>query len=350
MKIAKRIALSGLSCLPLAALLASQPALAETTLYLGMNGGTMERLYADHVLPAFEKANNVKVVIVPGTSSDILAKVQASKDNPQMHLIFLDDGIMYRAISMGLCDTLQPSAALAELPPQARIKDQAAAVSLGVTGLAYNTRMFKEKGWSAPTSWMDLADKRFKDKVVFQSLASSTFGLHGFLMFNRIQGGTESDVEPGFKAWPKTIGPNVLEYIASSAKISEMVQTDEAALFPLTPTQVTALKIKGVPVEYAQPKEGAVVLNVAECAIAKNNQPELTQKLAAYLLTAEAQAPALELGDQIPSNPNTPTTDKTHDQVQAMKKYLETAVTIDWDQVNQIRTEWNARWSRSIER
>ncbi|MBX8547702.1 ABC transporter substrate-binding protein [Pseudomonas cichorii] len=350
MKIAKRIALSGLSCLPLAALLASQPALAETTLYLGMNGGTMERLYADHVLPAFEKANNVKVAIVPGTSSDILAKVQASKDNPQMHLIFLDDGIMYRAISMGLCDTLQPSAALTELPPQARIKDQAAAVSLGVTGLAYNTRMFKEKGWSAPTSWMDLADKRFKDKVVFQSLASSTFGLHGFLMFNRIQGGTESDVEPGFKAWPKTIGPNVLEYIASSAKISEMVQTDEAALFPLTPTQVTALKIKGVPVEYAQPKEGAVVLNVAECAIAKNNQPELTQKLAAYLLTAEAQAPALELGDQIPSNPNTPTTDKTHDQVQAMKKYLETAVTIDWDQVNQIRPEWNARWSRSIER
>ncbi|RMR58741.1 Extracellular solute-binding protein [Pseudomonas cichorii] len=350
MKIAKRIALSGLSCLPFTALLASQPALAETTLYLGMNGGTMERLYADHVLPAFEKANNVKVVIVPGTSSDILAKVQASKDNPQMHLIFLDDGIMYRAISMGLCDTLQPSAALAELPPQARIKDQAAAVSLGVTGLAYNTRMFKEKGWSAPASWMDLADKRFKDKVVFQSLASSTFGLHGFLMFNRIQGGTESNVEPGFKAWPKTIGPNVLEYIASSAKISEMVQTDEAALFPLTPTQVTALKIKGVPVEYAQPREGAVVLNVAECAIAKNNQPQLTQKLAAYLLTAEAQAPALELGDQIPSNPNTPTTDKTRDQVQAMKKYLETAVTIDWDQVNQIRPEWNARWSRSIER
>ncbi|RMO14718.1 Spermidine/putrescine-binding periplasmic protein [Pseudomonas cichorii] len=350
MKIAKRIALSGLSCLPLAALLASSAVQAETTLYLGMNGGTMERLYADHVLPAFEKANNVKVVIVPGTSSDILAKVQASKDNPQMHLMFLDDGIMYRAISMGLCDPLQPSAPLAELPPQARIKDQAAAVSLGVTGLAYNTRMFKEKGWSAPTSWMDLADRRFKDKVVFQSLASSTFGLHGFLMFNRIQGGNESNVEPGFKAWPKTIGPNVLEYIASSAKISEMVQTDEAALFPLTPTQVTALKIKGVPVEYAQPREGAVVLNFAECAIAKNNQPELTQKLAAFLLTPEAQAPALELGDQIPSNPNTPTTDKTRDQVQAMKKYLETAVTIDWDQVNQIRPEWNARWSRSIER
>ena len=323
-----------LSCLSLATLACT--AQAAPTLYLGMNGGTMERVYADKVLPAFEKANNVKVVIVPGTSSDILAKVQANKDNPQMHVMFLDDGIMYRAISMGLCDKLTPNPTLEQIPAKAKIKDQAVAVTLGVTGLGYNAKMFKEKGWAAPTSWMDLADPRFKDKVVFQSLASSTFGLHGFLMFNRIQGGDETNVEPGFKAWPSTIGPNVLEYIASSAKISEMVQTDEAAIFPLTPTQVTTQKLLGIPMEYAQPKEGAVVLNVAECVIARNDQPELAQKLAAFLL--------------IPSNPTTPTTDKTRGRVEAMQGYLQSAISIDWDQVNQARPEWNARWSRSIER
>ena len=344
----KRTALLGISCL--GALLAATQAQAEPTLYLGMNGGTMERLYADKVLPVFEKANNVKVVIVPGTSADILAKVQASKGNPQMHVMFLDDGIMYRAIAMGLCDKLEDSPTLAQIPAKGRIKEQAVAVSLGVTGLAYNTRLFKEKGWNAPTSWMDMADPRFKDKLVFQSMASSTFGLHGFLMFNRIQGGSETDVEPGFKAWPNSVGRNVLEYIPSSAKISEMLQTDEAAMFPLTPTQVTALKLKGMPVEYAQPKEGAVVLNVAECAIANNTQPELAQKLAAFLLTPEAQAAALEDGDQIPSNPNTPTTDKTRGQVEAMKQYLTTAIAIDWDQVNEQRPAWNARWNRSIER
>ena len=76
----------------------------------------------------------------------------------------------------------------------------------------------------------------------------------------------------------------------------------------------------------------------------------LAQKLAQFLLTAEAQAPALELGDQIPSNPTTPTTDKTRARVEAMNSYLQTAISIDWDQVNQARPEWNARWSRSIER
>ena len=53
-----------------------------------------------------------------------------------------------------------------------------------MTGLGYNTRLFKEKGWAAPTSWMDLADPKFKGKVVFQSASGSTFGLHGFLMFS----------------------------------------------------------------------------------------------------------------------------------------------------------------------
>ena len=44
---------------------------AETkTLYVGMNGGNLERTYTQGVFPDFEKANNVKVVVVPGTSSD----------------------------------------------------------------------------------------------------------------------------------------------------------------------------------------------------------------------------------------------------------------------------------------
>jgi putative spermidine/putrescine transport system substrate-binding protein len=198
---------------------------------------------------------------------------------------------------------MKPSAALNEVFPTARFKgDMATGVTMGMTGLAYNKKMFAEKGWAAPTSWMDLADPKFKGKVVFQSLSSSTFGLHGSLMFNRIKGGTEKNVEPGFNAWTTSIGPNVLEYIPSSAKLSEMVQNGEAAIFPLTPTSVAVQKAKGIPMEYAQPKEGSVLLMVAECVTANNDNPALAQKLAEFLLTPQAQAAALEFGNQIPSN------------------------------------------------
>lgn len=340
------------TALAIAAACAATAALAQSkTLYIGMNGGTMEKTYTEHVFGPFEKANGVKVVVVPGTSSDILAKVQATKDRPQLHVMFLDDGIMYRAIGMGLCEKMQPSPLLNDLYPTARFKgDMAAGVNVGMTGLAYNTKLFAEKGWAPPTSWMDLADPKYKGKIVFQSLPSSTFGLHGFLQFNRIQGGTDKNVEPGFNAWGKTIGPNVLEYIPSSAKIAEMVQTGEAAMFPLTPTAVGVLKSKGLPVEYVQPKEGSAVLTVGECVIAGNSEPALAQKLAQYLLTPEAQALALQYGDQVPSNPKAKATGEAAAIVAKMTEYMKTARTVDWDAINENRPAWNARWNKTVER
>ena len=335
-----------------AALAAGGAASAQTkTLYIGMNGGTMEKAYTQYVFPAFEKLYGAKVVVVPGTSSDILAKAQANKDRPQMHVMFLDDGIMVRAIGMGLCQKQRPNPSLAEIYPAARFKDDmASGVSLGMTGLAYNAKMFKEKGWAPPTSWMDLADPKYKGKVVFQSMSSSSFGLHGFLMFNRVQGGNDKNVEPGFKAWPTTVGPNVLEYIPSSAKLSEMVQTGEAAIFPLTPTAVAALKTKGIPVEYAPPKEGAVVLMVGQCVIANNSEPELSQKLAEFLLSPLAQANVLQYGAQIPTNPKAPAVGDGVQQVADINKWMKTAVTIDWNSINANRPAWNARWNKTIEK
>ena len=327
-------------------------ALAQTkTLYIGMNGGTMEKSYVEHVFPAFEKANNVKVVVVPGTSSEVLAKVQASKERPPMHVMFLDDGVMYRAIGLGLCQKMRPSTALSELYPVARMKgDMATGISLGMTGLAYNKKMFTEKGWAAPTSWMDLADPKLKGKVVVQSLSSSTFGLHAFMMFNRIQGGDDRNVEPGFKAWGSTIGPNVLEYIPNSAKISEMVQTGDAALFPLTHTQVEVLKGKGIPVEYAQPKEGSVVLITAQCVVANTPDVDLAQKLAEHLLSAEAQAQLLQHASQLPTNSKTVAPASSAAMLTQIAGYMRSAVAVDWDSVNENRPKWNERWNKTVEK
>jgi putative spermidine/putrescine transport system substrate-binding protein len=328
------------------------PAQDTKTLYIGMNGGDMERSYTQYVFPAFEKIHGVKVVVVPGTSSDILAKVQASKEKPPVQVMFLDDGVMARAIKMGLCTKLTDSPVLKDLYPAARMTgDMAAGVNVGMTGLAYNKKMFDEKKWPAPTSWMDLADPKFKGKVVFQSMPASTFGLHGFLMFNRIEGGKDNNVEPGFAKWPTTIGPNVLEYIPSSAKLSEMVQTGEAAIFPLTPTAVATQQARGVPMAYAQPKEGSVLLMVAECVTANNGNPALAQKLAEFLLTPQAQAAALEFGNQIPSNLKTQTSNPAAQAtVDKFKGYMKTVITLDWDAINTARPAWNARWNKTIER
>ena len=150
MKLSRKVVM----CAAALALGASSAAWSQSkTLYIGMNGGPMEKAYTSQVFPEFEKANNVKVVVVPGTSSDVLAKLLANRNSPQMHVVFLDDGVMARAISMGVCQKLDDSPVLKELMPSARVKDDmGAGVQLGMTGIGYNTKLFKEKGWAAPTS------------------------------------------------------------------------------------------------------------------------------------------------------------------------------------------------------
>jgi len=348
MKLSKKVVM----CAAALALGASSAAWSQSkTLYIGMNGGPMEKAYTSQVFPEFEKANNVKVVVVPGTSSDVLAKLLANRNSPQMHVVFLDDGVMARAISMGVCQKLDDSPVLKELYPFARVKDDmGAGVQLGMTGIGYNTKIFKEKGWAAPTSWTDFADPKFKGKVVFQSASSSTFGLHGFLALNRIWGGSETNVEPGFTKWASTVGPNVVEYIPNSAKLSEMIQTGEAAIFPLTPTAVSDLQDKNIPVAYVAPKEGAVQLLVDLCVVKNSPDNAQAQKLAQYLLSARGQTLAAAAGAYIPTNPQATVPASMQKRLGKIDDLVKDIKTVDWDAINQRRAQWDQRWNRQIER
>lgn len=320
------------------------------TIYVGMNGGPMEKAYTSGVFPDFEKANNVKVVVVPGTSSDVLAKLLANRNSPQMHVAFLDDGVMARAVSMGVCEKLDDTPELRQLYPFARMKgDVGAGVQLGMTGIGYNTKVFSEKGWAPPTSWMDFADPKYKGKVVFQSASSSTFGLHGFLAINRILGGSDSNVEPAFTKWGSTVGPNVVEYIPNSAKLSEMIQTGEAAIFPLTPTAVGDLKAKGLPVAYASPKEGAVLLLVDLCVVKNNPDPQLAQKLAQFLLSAPSQTKAAETSRQIPTNQQVVMPAEMQKSLGDLNQLVKKVTVVDWDVINAHRAQWDQRWNQQIE-
>ena len=95
----------------IAAGLVSSTAIAqERTLYMGAYGGSTEKLMMETILPAWEDANNAKVVYVPGNSTKTLAKLQAQKGSQELDVVFLDDGPMYRAVSLGFCDTIEDAA------------------------------------------------------------------------------------------------------------------------------------------------------------------------------------------------------------------------------------------------
>ena len=132
----------------------------EKNFYVAGYGGSFEQTMRKEIIPAFEKKHGVKVEYVAGNSTDTLAKLQAQKANQQIDVAIVDDGPMYQAINLGFCAPIRglPEADIYE---SARYKDnKAVGIGLVGTGIMYNTKYFKEKGWAPPTSWNDLKDPK----------------------------------------------------------------------------------------------------------------------------------------------------------------------------------------------
>lgn len=333
----------------LAGILAAAQAHAETTLYVGAFGGSFEQLLREKIIPPFEKANNVKVVVVPGDSTTTMARLQAQKGKQSLDVVFLDDGPMYQAIQLGFCDTLTDAPVYQNLFDVARFKsNKAVTIGLNATGLVYNERVFAAKGWAPPTSWHDLADPRYKGKIVFPTI-SNGYGLQTLIELARLNGGGEKNMQPGFDMVKTTIAPNVLSFDPSPGKISQLFQTDSIALAAWGDGRTQALRNQGVPVKFVAPKEGAVVLGVSMCPVKHDAPNDLAQKFVQFSLSPEAQAIYAEGENVAPVNKSTELSPAVAARVSTPAAVAK-MVRVDWDVVNDKRAVWTQQWNREVER
>lgn len=330
--------------------LAAVPSVAsaeQQTLYVAGYGGLFEKTIRDEVIPAFEKENGVKVQYVAGNSTDTLARLQAQKGNQQIDVAIVDDGPMYQALQLGFCGKLD--GLQADLYDAARIKDdRAVAIGIVATGLMYNTKVFAEKGWAPPTSWNDLKDPKYQKQVVIPPI-NNTYGLEALIMLAKMNGGSEANVDAGFRIFRNDINPNVLAYEPSPGKMTELFQSGQAVIAVWGTGRVQSFANTGFPVDFVYPKEGAATLLTTACPVAKPNASPLASSFIKLLLDPKIQllmlkdygdSPVLksvvvppELGRMAPIGER------------AAKLYAP-----DWTVINDKREEWTRRWNREVER
>lgn len=270
----------------ISAIALSSAAQAKETLYFAAYGGSTEKLFKEVLLPPFEKKHNVDVQYVAGNSTTTLARLQAQKNKPEIDVALIDEGPVFQAISMGLCDTIDAKT-YEQTYDLARLDDDKA-IGLGIiaTGLAYNTEYFEKMGWDAPNSWTDLEDPKFKKKLSVPPI-SNGYGLISLVMEARVHGGGEKNIDPGFDVFQNVIADNVLNFEPSSGKMSELFQNGEIALSVWGSGRVKSLADTGFPVKFAYPKEGAAALMVTACPVVGSDLPELSQELVRYLVSEE---------------------------------------------------------------
>ena len=328
--------------------LLSASAFAQQTLTVAGYGGSFEQTMRKEVIPDFEKAHKVKVEYVAGNSTDTLAKLQAQKANQVIDVAIVDDGPMYQAIQLGFCGKIAGLPA-EDLYTTARFKDdKAVAIGLVATGLMYNTKVFKEKGWAAPTSWNDLKDSKYKKTIVIPPI-NNTYGLYTLMMFARLNGGGEKDIEPGFKVMKTDVNPNVLAYEPSPGKMTELFESGQGLLAVWGSGRVQSFANTGFPVDFVYPKEGAVTLLASACPIAKANASPLASQFIEAMLQPKLQLILLKDYGYGPVNKKV----EVPPELAKMAPVGERAAKLinpDWDTINAHRDEWTKRWNREVER
>ena len=331
--------------------LAALPAMAQqpTTLYVGSYGGSTEKVFKEKLIPAFEAKNGAKVVYIAGNSTDTLAKLQAQKGKQEFNVVLLDDGPMYQAIQFGFCDKMAAAPVYKDLYPIAKMGDNAVGVGIVSTGIAYNTEAFKKAGLTPPDSWEALTDKRYRQKIAIPPI-SNTYGLQTLLTFAKLRKGGDQNIEPGFTAMTKEVGPNVLAWEPSPGKMTELFQNGDILMAVWGSGRVQALRDTGFPVQFVVPKEGAPALLTAACAVAQNTQPALAQAFVQYLLTPEVQLLLADTQGWGPANSKAVLPPIVAVKVPYGKEQIDKLLPTNWTLVNEKRAEWTNRWNRTVER
>lgn len=322
---------------------------AERTLYLAGYGGSTETLLKEKVLPQWEKDNDAKVVYIPGNSTTTLAKLQAQKNSQEIDVAFIDDGPMEQALALGFCEKIENKGSITEVYDNAKFGDgRATGFGFIATGLTYNKKMFADNGWPAPTSWRDLEDSKYKGKVVVPPITNG-YGLLALIMQAKLNGGGETNIDPGFEAMIDRIGPNVLTYEPSSGKLSELFQSGDVALAVWGSSRAKALAGTGFPAGFVYPKEGAVALMAAVCPVVDSDVPDLAQSFIRYLVSAEVQAKLAEATGFGPVNKNTKLSPELEASVPFGPEKVGKMVSVDYSIVNKQRQDWTKRWNRQVE-
>lgn len=149
-----------------------------------------------------------------------------------------------------------------------------------------NTKLLEKKGLTAPTSWYDLTDPKWKGEIAMPNPLTSSSAYLTLLGLVRMMG------EDQAFAFLKKLHPNVSQYTKSGGAPAMLVARGEVAFGITDSTSAYARIREGFPIETAVPKEG-VAYGLSANAIFKSVPQEHLDdctKVLNFLATTEYQS------------------------------------------------------------
>ena len=325
--------------------LASSRAHAADNLVAATFGGTWGEVQKQVLAPYFAKRTGASVSLAVMLATEQIAKLTAAKGGtPPFDVAILDEGPALDAIDAGLIAKYDPakSPAFAELLPQFQ-GAYGPAVTMQAIGIAYNPKTVK----TPPTTWDDLWKPEYKGRVGITSLAS-TLGLAFLLDVNRLAGGNESNMAPGF-AKLRTLLPNLAAVSANFGAHGALFQQGEIDIGVQNFNFAEELKAKGVPIEFVRVSTGTPAWKTSMHVVQGAVKADLAYAWVDGQITASVQE-AMERSpwNVIPTNSKVAFDGLVASVIAKDPAALKDLVFFDWATINKSRAAWTQQFNREI--
>jgi putative spermidine/putrescine transport system substrate-binding protein len=281
--------------------LAISPAKAQDQVVIASFGSLWQEVL-ERALAPWAEENNVTVRFTAGSSTDNVTRAIAARNNPDVDIVMGEEMSFALGVQEGIFEPLDPAVVtnLEHVVPEAIMAD---GLGVGIImqniGLFYHTENFAEAGFDPPTSWMELVDEKYCNRVGYMH-PNVSFGYYALMM---IGGGEPEDIPEGIER-VIAFGDCIETVDPSGAKHVERAQLGDFDLGVLAHQLVISLADRGAPLGFVTPEEGGI-LQFTTMAVAKDGpNPELAQRTVNELLSERVQTILVEEFKASPVNKN----------------------------------------------
>src|SRR6056297_15614 len=251
-------------------------------------------------IEAFESETGIEVEWVRMSSGEVLARVEAEKNNPQASVWHAGSNTSHiNAASKGLLAPYEPQIDY-DLPTVFHADDWAwTGFYSGAIGFITNTDFLKEKGVEAPTSWKDLLNPAFANNVSMAYPYTSGTAYTTYATLIQMIG-----LEETLDWWEKFDEQSIHQYTKSGTGCIPQAGLGEVAVGIAFSHDILAKGVnQGYPVKMTFPSEGTGYEVGGLSMIKGAPEPELAKQFIDWCYSVDAQN-LFQDYNRLPVNPN----------------------------------------------
>lgn len=343
-----RSALLSTAAIAVAGAMIASPSQAQDSLTVTAYSGPWELAMRKCFFEPFTAATGTQIVVETGTASVTFAKMRQQKGNPSIDVAWVDAGYSEQAWQEDLTEAIDP----AKVPNVANISSAAVyktedgkIYGVGTGYFSYTLTYDPKIVDPAPTSWFDLWNPAYENRVYSPAPAQSLF-TPLLMHLNKSLGGDNSNFDPIISKFSE-LKPS--SYYEASGVMNVTIQSGEVVLGIYYPNTAAQLADQGVSIATATPKEGIVASDIRMHLVKGTPKQELAERFMNFLLQPEhltCIAEEIYLG---PPLDNAKLSEKAANRMPwGANGSISDLVLSDWDEVNAKRQELRDLWMRRV--